>query len=146
MFSIREICYSDYDKGIIELLSQLTTISIDKIPKNKFYSYIQTLMCNNNHYIFVIEDACQIIASGTLLIEFKLIHNLGKVGHIEDIVIDKNYRKKGLGALMINHLIDLANEKECYKVILDCDIKNQLFYNKCGFLQKGIEMSYYFEK
>lgn len=146
MFLIREICYSDYDKGIIELLSQLTSISKDKIPKNKFNSYIQRLMRNNKHYIFVIEDTSQIIASGTLLIESKLIHNLGKVGHIEDIVIDKNYRKKGLGALIINHLIDLANKKECYKVILDCDIKNKLFYNKCGFKQKGIEMSYYFEK
>lgn len=145
MFTIRELCFSDYDKGVIELLSQLTIISKNKISKLRFNTFIRNLVKNHNHTIFVIEDKSQIIAIGTLLVELKLIHNFGKVGHIEDIVVHKNYRKKGIGAQMIEHLVKLAQLNGCYKTILDCDPKNEIFYKKCGFTQKGIEMSKYFE-
>ena len=41
------------------------------------------------------------MATGTLLIEEKLLRNFGKVGHIEDIVIHLDFRKYGLGKKMI---------------------------------------------
>ena len=52
-----------------------------------------------NHQIFVIEnkDTNHIIGTLTILIEQKVIHNMGKVGHIEDVVIDNKYRGRGLG-------------------------------------------------
>lgn len=55
---------------------------------------------------------------------------MGLVAHIEDIIIDSNYRKQGLGKKIINELINISTQSNCYKIILDCNEK------KCKFLSK----------
>ena len=82
----------------------------------------------------------QIIGSGTLLIEKKFIHQLGKVGHLEDIVISPDYQGQGLGKKLINHLVEQAREEGCYKVILDCLEDVTSFYVKSGFHINGTVM------
>lgn len=150
-YIIRRLNKNDYNRGIIELLGQLTSISKDKIPENKFDEYVNVLSNNDNHFTIVVEyvdDTCKstkIIGTATLLIEPKLIHDISRVGHIEDVVVDSNYRSHGIGKLMLDHLRNKAEVMDCYKVILDCDEKNVGFYTKCGFKQKGVEMAYYFE-
>ena len=54
-----------------------------------------------NTFVVVIEDVVKkhIVAAGTLLIELKFLRGGGLVGHIEDIVTDKNYRGKNLGKM-----------------------------------------------
>ena len=86
----------------------------------------------------------KVTACGSIFIEKKFIHNLGSVGHIEDIVVNKNHRKKGLGKMIINKLTEYAKEQKCYKVILDCAEENVKFYEKCGYKNKGISMGKYF--
>ncbi len=34
----------------------------------------------------------------------------------------------------------------CYKSILNCGPRNELFYGKCGYHNSGIEMSSYYEE
>lgn len=41
---------------------------------------------------------------------------------------------------LIAALIDVAKQKGCYKVILDCAEKNAAFYEKCGLTRKEIQM------
>lgn len=141
---IRNIEGNDYYKEYLDLLKQLTSIDPDKISSNDFNSLVDRL--NDDHSIIVIEDIDDnvIIGSSTLLVEYKFIHNMGKVGHIEDVVIDYEYRGCGLGKLLIDALIQLAKKNECYKVILDCSNDNVTFYEKCGFVKKEIEMVKYF--
>lgn len=54
-----------------------------------------------NTFVIVIEDVLMkhIAAAGTLLTELKFLRGGGLVGHIEDIVTDKNYRGKNLGKM-----------------------------------------------
>lgn len=146
-FNIRQINTSDYDNGIIELLSQLTTISKDKISRDQFNNYVSYISKNNNHITIVVEDnrTTKLVGTSTLLIEPKLIHNMSYVGHIEDVVVDEHYRRFGIGKLMIDHLTNKAELLNCYKVILDCEEKNISFYSKCQFEQKGIQMALYFK-
>ena len=93
--------------------------------------------------VFVMEKDRIIIASGTLIIEKKLIHGGSKLGHIEDIVVDKTTRGMGLGKKLISFLIDYAKKKNCYKVTLDCNIKNKIFYEKCDLKCNGCQMVKY---
>lgn len=141
---VRNINYNDYYNKYLDLLKQLTSIDPEKISLNNFNSLVNRL--NDDHMIIVIEDIDNnvIIGSSTLLIEHKFIHNMGKVGHIEDVVIDREYRGCNLGKLMIDVLITLAKNSKCYKVILDCALNNVCFYEKCGFVKKEIEMVKYF--
>ena len=73
-----------------------------------------------------------IIGSGTILIEQKFIHGCSLIGHIEDVVVHKDYRKQGIGNILIQDLIEISKTLNCYKIILDCSLNNILFYEKCG--------------
>ena len=135
----RKLQKNDYNKKYLDLLSQLTEVNKEKISFVDFCNFIDKL--NENHHIIVIIHNNKIVASGTLLIEDKIIHGMSKVGHIEDIVVDSNSRGLGLGKKIISYLTNLAKENNCYKVILNCNEENCKFYQKCGFVKKEIEMA-----
>ena len=106
---------------------------------NNFCNFINQPNIN----IWVIEVNNEIIGTGTLLLEQKLIHNFGIVAHIEDVVISKNYKGKKYGIKLILHLIQKSKEKSCYKIILNCNEDIKEFYKKSNFNVSGLQMSYY---
>jgi glucosamine-phosphate N-acetyltransferase len=143
-FNIRKLEHNDYFIGYLDILNQLSEINKKLINENEFNIFLDELP--SNHHIFVIYDnhKNKIIGSGTILIENKIIHNFGKVGHIEDVIVDTHYRNFGLGKLIVNYLIDYAKLKKCYKVILTSSDSNLEFYKKIGFSKKDNSMSIYF--
>lgn len=140
MNKLRKLEKNDFNKNILNLLSQLT--HTPSVKEEEFNNFVEQL--NENHQIWVIERNNKIIGMGTILIEKKLIHNLGLVGHIEDIVVDKNHRGQKLGNLIINLFKDIAKDVGCYKVILNCNEKVVGFYQKLGFELKGKQLAIYF--
>jgi glucosamine-phosphate N-acetyltransferase len=143
MLSIRHLTLSDFESNYFHLLSQLSSINANNIDFCLWSQFINNL--NNNHQIIVIEDLSNntIIGTGTIIIEHKIIHDFGKVAHIEDIVIDSNYRGCGLGYKLIAHLKEIAIQKNVYKIILNCSELNTEFYIKCGFKRNCSQMSIY---
>ena len=142
-YTIREIQRTDYDKGYINLLKQLT--SVGSIKYSDFVKKVTDIINNVNHYIYVIEDndKKEIIATGTIFIENKIIHNFGKVGHIEDIVVHRDYRGCNLGKIIVAKMVEIGKDKGCYKIILDCKETNIGFYEKCGFKKHQMQMASY---
>ena len=128
----------------LQLLSQLTKVDIDALSQEMYLERLQQISSNPLHNIYVLHIDDVIVATITVLIEPKFIRNLGSVAHIEDVVILEEYRSKGLGKLMVQYAIDVAKEKGCYKVILDCSNHNNGFYHKLGFEEKGSQMAIYF--
>jgi len=124
---------------ILNLLSQLTSAPI--YDDAKFNNIINNL--NNTHKIFVYFEKDKIVGMITLLLEQKLIRGGAYVAHIEDLVVDKDYRGMGIANKLINYCIELSSRYNTYKIILDCDIKLQKFYEKMGFECKNIQMSKY---
>ncbi|XP_059646690.1 glucosamine 6-phosphate N-acetyltransferase-like [Cornus florida] len=142
---VRKLEITDKSKGFIELLQQLTIC--DSVSDNDFQERFQELSAyGDNHVICVIEDdsSRKIIATGSVFIEKKFIRNCGKVGHIEDVVVDSSARGKQLGKKIVGFLMDHACSMGCYKVILDCSVENRAFYEKCGFKEKEVKMVKYF--
>ncbi|GAH34488.1 unnamed protein product, partial [marine sediment metagenome] len=120
---------------LIKLLGQLTTVG------NPNHNNIKPSIYDNIYVATIIHNKKEIIIGCvTILIEDKIIHNGGKVGHIEDVVVSNDYRGKGIGKIIINHCVALAKESGCYKVILDCNEENTKFYEKCGFKTHGVCM------
>ena len=142
---IRPLEGTDYNKGYIELLNQLSPTSKDRILQKDFEEWAEIIATHNLHYTFVLENDDQIVGTATLFIEPKLLRNFSFVGHIEDVVVNERYRQNGIGKGLINHLTEIAKVKGCYKVILDCSQENVGFYGKCGYEKHGIEMSTYFD-
>jgi len=133
----------DYNSNYINILSQLSTIDKQSIYQEEWNSFISNL--NDYHQIIVLVDSCtnNIIGTGTLIIENKIIHNMGKVAHIEDIVTDESVRGSGFGKMIIDYLVNVSKKFNVYKIILDCSESNIQFYEKCGFAKKGVQMAIY---
>ena len=150
MIILRKLEEKDFDKKYLELLSQLTDIgnngNNDDIDMIKYKAKLKEILLNKNIEIWIIYDDVidQIIGTGTIIIEPKLIHGCSNVGHIEDIVIHNDHRNRGIGKMLLNNLVERALTNKCYKVVLFCDEKNVEFYEKCSFIRNGINMSKYF--
>jgi|UniRef100_A0A6C0EQ63 glucosamine-phosphate N-acetyltransferase len=142
--------YPDYIEIIknkyLYLLSNLTTVEdisnemfIDNINK------IHNIGCIIVAYIKN-EDASNIniIGSGTVIIEPKILRGCKSVGHIEDIVVDLNHRGKHICRNILHRLKLYARENNCYKVILDCEESVKNVYIKSDFQEKGLQMAVYF--
>lgn len=136
----RNIFPRDYEK-YLGLLSQLTKTG--DISKKMFEKRLSEVNKNPNLHLFVMEDdeTKDLVASGTLYVEPKFIHSCSKMGHIEDIVVNKKYRGKRYGYHIIRFLVEIAKKEKCYKVSLVCKNKNIPFYEKCGFTQSEFEMN-----
>lgn len=88
-----------YNKGFCNVLSQLTTVG--NVNRDTFGSQFRKMQEQKSSYIIVAEHTPSklIVGAGTVALEQKFIHNCGVVGHIEDIVVDKKARGKGLGLM-----------------------------------------------
>jgi glucosamine-phosphate N-acetyltransferase len=129
-------------KQYIELLSQLTICPI--ITDEEFINKVIEISKIGTIIVCYIRNIdIKIIGSGTIIYEPKIIHGGKSVGHIEDIIVDINYRNKGIAQNILNILIE-SSKNTCYKVILDCKQELLDFYSKNGFNKNGIQMAKYF--
>ncbi len=137
---IREIEEDDLEKGFLETLDFLRNAS--NLDKNKAKEILKKIKQNTNHIIHVAIENKKIVGSTTLLIEQKFIHGGGLVGHIEDVVVRKDYEGKGIGMKLVISLLDVAKQRRCYKTILNCEDSLKQFYEKIGFKKTTNEMRY----
>ena len=137
---IREFKEDDLEKGFLATLDFLRNTS--SIDKNKAKEILKKIKQNPNHIIYVAIDDKKIIGSTTLLIEQKFIHDGGLVGHIEDVVVRKDYERRGIGIKLVTSMLECAKEKNCYKTILDCKDDVKQFYERIGFKRESNCMRY----
>jgi glucosamine-phosphate N-acetyltransferase len=131
----RRLTNGDY-LSYLELIREFRETTF---TQEQFYSTLDTMVQTSD--IIVLEEDGELIACGTLLYETKLIHNISKVGHIEDVCIKREHRGKQRGKQLITYMADLAKEKGCYKVTLYCDESNVEFYKKCNFKCLGHQLT-----
>ncbi|KAL2076038.1 hypothetical protein VTL71DRAFT_981 [Oculimacula yallundae] len=144
-YTLRALRKSDYAIGFLDVLRVLTTVGdISEEAWNERYDWMNG-QGKGGYYLLVIEDQGRIVGTGALLVERKFIHNLGLVGHIEDIAVAKDQQGKKLGLKLIQALDFVAEKVGCYKCILDCSEANEGFYVKCGYKRAGLEMAHYYD-
>ncbi|KAL1862743.1 Glucosamine-phosphate N-acetyltransferase-like protein [Diaporthe australafricana] len=144
-YKIRALRQSDFHAGFLDCLRVLTTVG--DITEEQFAERFEWIgRQDGGYYILVIEDGGKVVGTGALIVERKFIHNLGLVGHIEDIAVAKDQQGKKLGLRLIQALDFIAEKVGAYKTILDCSEANEGFYIKCGFKRAGLEMAHYYKK
>jgi len=123
---ITELKFEDWNQ-YIDLLYQLGGYkeSINMSDFKKKYKSIK----EQNSFIYVIKVNDKLIATGKLFVELKIFDSLG---HIEDIIVDSEYRKFGYGKIIIQYLLNESKKMGCYKCVLDAKDELIQFYSKCG--------------
>ena len=130
----------------LNLLSELTevtdlTCEIFTNNVNSIHKMGSIIICYKETPL---SDNFDIVGSGTIIIEPKIIRGGKSVGHIEDIVVSSKYRGFKIGQDILDILIQEGREKNCYKLILDCKPELTKYYDKVNFKETGQQMSIYF--
>lgn len=133
-FVLRPLSSSDYEKGFTDVLSQLTRIG--EVTKSDFTERFNQMKVAYGYYPIVIEHTKanngngKIVGTGMLEIEQKFIHSCALRGRVEEVVVDKEYRGKKFGKLVLAVVTALSKKLNCYKTTLECKVENIDFYNK----------------
>lgn len=131
-YTIRAIQLKDITEG--QFLKALENLSVKVVARNQAQRILQTIESNPMHKIFVAVQKNIVVGAVTLLVEPKFIYEGGKVAHIEDVVVKKQFAGKGIGSSLVKFAIDVARtDFRCAKVILDCSDENVGFYERLGF-------------
>ena len=116
---IRKAKLNDFS-GIHKLIMQLHKLHVSK--RNDIYKDIdpmnfeefKTELSNSNNIYLIAEFENEIVgicfSQIKEILNNKIIKNR-KILHIEDICVDENYQKKGIGKKLYNQILELAKEK-----------------------------------
>jgi N-acetylglutamate synthase-like GNAT family acetyltransferase len=91
--------------------------------------------------LLVVEDNNRIIGTCSLIIIDNLGHKGAKLAVVESVIVERKFRGRGVGHIMMNHVMEMAKKEKCYKIMLSSNKKRILahrFYQKLGFKQHGI--------
>uniref|UniRef100_A0A0E0ICG1 glucosamine-phosphate N-acetyltransferase n=1 Tax=Oryza nivara TaxID=4536 RepID=A0A0E0ICG1_ORYNI len=144
-YRIRPLELADISRGFLGLLNQLSPSP--PLTEEAFRARFEELAAlGADHLVLVAEDAAtgRLAAAGAVLVERKFIRRCGRVGHVEDVVVDAAARGRGLGERVVRRLVEHARGRGCYKVIINCTSELTGFYAKCGFVEKNVQMGLYF--
>ena len=138
--TIRELKEDDIQKGFLKTLDTLRQTS--SITQEKALEIFKEIKINPKHIIIIAELNGEIIGTTTLLVEPKFIHQGGKVGHIEDVVVRKEFQGRKIGQKIIKFVLQIAKNQGCYKTILDCSDDVKSFYEEIGFKYHSNELRF----
>lgn len=127
-----------FKEELVNLYNQLSVCELEKLKNNDFIEFV-----NRSNVFLYVTDKMKIVGAITALYERKLIHNGGVICHIEDFVVNEQNRGQEIGKALLNFVIQDAKKKNAYKIILDCNKKMQIYYEKFNFEYKNIQMAMY---
>lgn len=127
--TIRLMYATDLQRGFLATLAALKPCELTEeqavdVFRKRMRQKIQT-------YVALMDG--KIIGTASLIIEPKFINSGGVVGHIEDVAVHQAFHHHGVGGKLVQHLLQVCRENQCYKVILDCAETVIPFYEKLGF-------------
>ncbi len=128
-FKIRKAGVDDLS-SILDVLSQLS-------PTDGYRKTLKDILeeiINDYKYVLLVATVDKkVVATGMLVVRLNLSHGGKNVAYIENIVVDKEHRRKGIGEAIVAKLISNSRKLDCYKIVLDCSVDAFHFYRKCGF-------------
>ena len=132
--SIRDATKDDL-QSILDIVIQLAIFEKepDAIDIDVAYYIKNGFKKNPLFKCFVAEKENSIV--GIALIYYRFSTWKGKTIHIEDLIVTKNFRNKGVGNLLFERVINYANEMKVKRVsweVLDWNINAIDFYKKKG--------------
>ena len=103
------------------------------LPNNFIKKRFREIISSKNTFLLLVESNTDV--AGYLTVS--LIKNVNqKMGYVDDIFVLKEFRKKGLGSLLIKELISILKKKKFKKIRLGAYIDNKKaldLYKKLGF-------------
>jgi len=122
-------CFKPEDmESVVEMLQ---SVSIFRPNDVKLSGLAESFLRVEGNHAFIAECNGQVIGFGSVLMIERI--RGGRAAIIEDVVVCKDARGKGIGSLIVSSLISFAKDTGCFKVTLVASDDNIKFYERCGF-------------
>ncbi len=140
MFQIRQCRSGDFGQ-VVELLRQLwpdkdlDTASLQAVFDRAIASELQVYLCAANEQ--------HLIGFGSLTLKNNLWQE-GYLGHVDELIVDKDFRGRGVGTRLLEQLVIVARQRHCRRVELDSAFHRQQaheFYQRQGFESRALLFS-----
>jgi len=137
MIQIRPCASEDFE-GVLALLRQLWP---DKYIDTQMLKvvYERALESALQHHVCAVEDQ-MLLGIGSLTIKNNLWQE-GYLGYIEELVVHEQFRRRGIGTQLLEHLCSVAREKGCKRIELDSAFNRKAsheFYERLGFQSRAL--------
>ncbi|MFN3342713.1 MAG: GNAT family N-acetyltransferase [Flavobacteriales bacterium] len=144
MFHIRPATPTDLP-AVHQLIEQLEECSI---PFEEFAPVYLRNCAMQDIYYFVGEENGTIVGFVSLHIQY-LLHHFAPVAEVQEICISDTCRGKGYGKMLLDHVTQVARERDCDLIEL-CTNKKRTdahrFYDREGWKQSHFKYTYPFRK
>jgi glucosamine-phosphate N-acetyltransferase len=140
MLQIRRCCSGDFDQ-VIYLLRQLWP---DKpLDPAQLRAVFRRALASDSKVYLCATDARRLVGFGSFTVKDNLWPE-GHLGYIDELVVDTEYRTKGIGTQLLRRLTATAREKRCCRIELDSAFSRKLshsFYKRRGFNSRAYVFS-----
>ncbi len=138
---IRKATQSDLST-IYELAIELveSVKDVEGIAKDVVRQNCRNVLTNPNSYILLAGTEGKVIGFISFMTRKTIIHS-GLCGLIEELVVSKRYRGKGVGKELINAAVEECKKLRCCEVEVSTEFTNvnaREFYKHCGFEETGV--------
>lgn len=131
---VREAKQEDL-QDVLELYLCLHENSVSELSEHLMLTWNQIIQ-DKNHHLIVNEVNRKIISSCVCVIIPNLTRNVRPYAFVENVVTHSQFRGKGYATECLNFARDLAEEENCYKMMLLTGSKEEKtlsFYKNAGY-------------
>jgi len=94
------------------------------------------MVATPGYELLVADEDGEILGTTVLAILPGMAHGVSPFAVVEYVVVDEKRRRRGIGKLLMDYVIDRAKEAGCYKIMLTSDKRRDeahYFYKSLGF-------------
>lgn len=131
---VREAYKSEMNQ-ILELYLYLHEKEVPEETEHLKHTW-DTIISDNNHHLIVCEIDGIIVSSCVCVIIPNLTRNVRPYAFIENVVTHGDYRSKGYATACLNYAKKIAEDNNCYKMMLLTGSREQKtldFYKNAGY-------------
>jgi GNAT superfamily N-acetyltransferase len=132
---IRTAIESDYEQLMLLYNGLVGSDRYSRHDNDSFYRVLK----NPNNFVLVAEEEDKIVGFASFSVR-DVIRYPKPIAELDELFIDQQHRKKGIGRQLMQTVEAKAKEKNCYRVYIESHYKHKeghAFYEAIGYANYG---------
>jgi len=128
----------------------ITEAPIEKgkqVSPDEYREVFSRIAADPNHHLLILEADGKVVATLVYILVPNLSHRACPWAIIENVIVDKEYRRWGLGRVLMDYALARSREAGCFRVQLCSSVQRaeaHLFYRSLGFEPSAYGFRLYF--
>jgi PhnO protein len=100
-------------------------------------------LCNPRIYYYIYTNGRETVGFVSIHIQV-LLHHAAKIAEIQEFIIRKDMRKRGIGSVLFGEAMNIARQNGCSQIEVCCNQKrneSHTFYKRMGMLNNHFKFS-----